>query len=470
MILIASPIIGFITALIATITVFMGIKAASKAKDGVLKYYFYAILISSAATMLLSNRDFLHEGQYFQSAILTNPIAEWLTRFASLFTMLAALERTVNYLQHNRWDGARITMLLVLTYFWITNLFIPLFITSQGQLEIKYFYSLALSIGIALSIQNDPQDVIKHARNAIVGFVIASLAFIFIQPLSALDMNYSQGYIPGLPRLFGLAPHATSMGLFAALAIWITLAYPYGKKTTNKLVISLCFVALVLTQSKTVMVSFIIGLPFILFYLSKDFKNQHPDKTNFYQFGLYTYISGGVLLLIMALSVLLFIDYQALAYQYLGAEKIHNLVTLTGRDVIWEIALNEFHQNPIFGYGAGLFSPEFRQSIGMMNATHGHNQFIDALGRSGIIGFSGVVLLFGYMLFHSIKIAGQTKGLSLTLMTLLCLNSITEVPITLGTIGLNVLPYYLLLILISSGHTHARTKSVEPNSRTAYHV
>lgn len=470
MLLIASPILGFITALIAVFAVFLGIKLASKSNDGILKYYFYAIILSSAIATAASQREFIDINVSI-NALTINPIAEWMTRFASLFTMLAALERTFNYLQHNKWDAAHIVMLLVVIYFWVTNLFIPLVITSNGALEIKHLYSLALLIGIALSIQKEPLHIIAHARNAIVLFVLASLAFIFINPHSALDLNYTQGYISGLPRFFGLAPHATYMGLFAALAIWITLAYPYKKARTTHLVISLSLLALVLTQSKTIMATFILGLPFILYFLSKEHKNQlnSPitlNKTiapfNYYGLILQGYVTSLVALFLALCVFFLFFDYQQIAYSILGPEKLHNLTTFTGRDVIWEITLAEFYKSPAFGYGMNLFSESFRESIGMINATDGHNQFIDGLGRSGLVGFSGLLLLYIYIIYYSFKFAARTKGLSLNLSLLLILYSITAVPITLISIGITVLPFYLLLFVISANLNQPPKNHITP--------
>src|SRR6185295_11888417 len=49
------------------------------------------------------------------------------------------------------------------------------------------------------------------------------------------------------------------------------------------------------------------------------------------------------------------------------------LLTMTGRDRIWAVAIEEWQSNPVFGYGPGLWDPEYRASIGLLNATHAHN-------------------------------------------------------------------------------------------------
>lgn len=453
--------IGFI---VASVLVFFTIYALFNVKklsnDGILHYYFIVSLLSGAITIALSPRDFVNDGQYFVNAILTNPIAEWTTRFSSLFIIFAAFERSLFYFKQNSIDYSRILMLLILVYFWITNLLIPLFFTANQPLEIKHFYSLALSIGIALSLHSQPVHIVHHARNAFVAFVALSLLFSIINPYHALEVNYTQGYIPGLPRFYGLAPHATTMGMMVVLALWLTVAYPYQNRKLNSTILLFCFIALLLSQSKTVIASFFIGLFFISYTINNNTsKIKNISKSNDMSLYFYSFVTSLATLTIISL---IFLDYEYLIYKHISPTTWHNITTFTGRDIIWEIALSEFHKSPIFGYGSLLFSESYRESINMINATDGHNQFIDALARSGLVGFSGLVALYLFMGYYSVKLTSKTNGLSLTLFTFILINSITAVPISLYSIGLTVMSYYLLLYLISANltqlHNHESNK------------
>ena len=86
------------------------------------------------------------------------------------------------------------------------------------------------------------------------------------------------------------------------------------------------------------------------------------------------------------MGVLLFGNVGRPGVDFLDSAEGAQLVTLTGRDQIWAVALRRVARDPVFGYGPALWDDAFRASIGMPNATHGHNEFIDTLARSGTVG------------------------------------------------------------------------------------
>lgn len=459
MLSILSPIAGFIIALIIIVALFIGLKVASHDKSGILKYYFYAILISNAIAMFLTQRDFSTDAFLMeQGAITSSRLGEWLIRFASLLTMLAALERVIHFFKQNTIDLARLSFALILFFLWIGNLLIPTAYTADETLKISYIYSLALSIGIALNIQKNRSEIILHARNAILIFITLSWLATIVNPYQTLNFGYSEGYIPGLPRFYGLAPHATLMGLVSAISIWLLLTYPVLNSRLNKIFILFSVITLIVAQSKTVLLAFLIGLIIILYYQSQNGIHSRA-RTQLKQSLLGLMFIGIFLIVPSVLIGYIILDLEHSLYKTLGADTVHKLSTLTGRDEIWEIAISEFLKSPLLGYGSTLFSPEHRLLIGMSYATHGHNQFIDALGRAGLIGFTGYLLLYAFLFFHALKQAKQTHGLSLSLFILLAIYSITAVPITLSNLGVSTLIFYLLLIVISAGISDEKQKS-----------
>ena len=447
MIVIASPIIGFFLALLAVAALFWGLKVASKSDEGILKYAFYALLIANAIAIFVSPRDFSLSSEYFESAIGSNFIATWSIRLTSLLLMLSALERVIYFFRQNQLDATRLGFLSVILYAWFTNFVIPTYFNGSGTPQLTHIYTIAFLAGTILSLQKNPDTLIIHARNALVVFVLLSLIAIAIKPHHVMDFGYTQGYIPGLPRLFGLTPHATMMGLFAALAFWLLITYPLRKISLQWVMLGLMYIALVLSQSKTVFVTFFIGLAILYLYSDRAANNKNTASSFNLKWGL---MGIGLLGLAGIGGVLAFVDIEMWAYQNLSVDKIQNLTTLTGRDVIWAIALEEFYKNPLFGYGAGLFSESYREMIGMKNATHGHNLFIDAMGRAGLVGLSGYIALFLAMGYYAIKLAKPTKGLSLSLFVLLSLYSITAVPVNWANLGPQIFTFILLITVISS--------------------
>ncbi len=448
MILALSSIFGLIAALFTVTGTFWALKFASLSKDGILKYVFYALILGNAFAIFLSPRDFAESGQYFENAIGTNFFAQWTIRLTSILLMLAAVERILYFLRQNTLDFTRLIFAFIILYAWLTSFAIPAYVTGNANIQINHFYSLVFGIGIALSLQKDKGVIILHTRNALVLFVILSLLTILIKPNHVLDLSYSQGYIPGLPRFFGLSGHATTMGLLSALAFWFLIAYPLKNQRNNIMLLALMLISLILSQSKTVLAMSVLSLP--IFYL---FSNSHskPSTVNITTHSIKLIVTAiGLILLSMILLIFSLIDLEKWVYQNISPEQIHNLTTLTGRDVIWAIALEEFNRNPLFGYGGGLFSSVHRIEIGMINATDGHNQFFDTLGRAGLIGLSSNLILYVFMGYYALKFAEITKGLSLNLFLLIALYSTTAVPVTWGNLGPQNLMFFLLLSLISS--------------------
>jgi O-antigen ligase len=126
------------------------------------------------------------------------------------------------------------------------------------------------------------------------------------------------------------------------------------------------------------------------------------------------------------------------------------LMTFTGRDKIWAIAMEEWHNSPVFGYGPGLFDADFRASIGMPNATNGHNQFMDTLARSGSVGATALVLYAFVLLVLSLRYARATGGLSVALFVALALRSVSEVPLVLFGYGAELFTHLLLIVTLAS--------------------
>jgi O-antigen ligase len=108
-------------------------------------------------------------------------------------------------------------------------------------------------------------------------------------------------------------------------------------------------------------------------------------------FGVAACLSAIVFALVL-LWALLLADVGPAVAGFFETSQGAQLVSMTGRDLIWAIAMDEWRANPLFGYGPDLWNDAYRQSINLPNATNAHNQFLDTLARSGIVGAAGLVL------------------------------------------------------------------------------
>jgi O-antigen ligase len=163
-------------------------------------------------------------------------------------------------------------------------------------------------------------------------------------------------------------------------------------------------------------------------------------------------------------TALLLGDVETQAASFLDTAEGAQLMTMTGRDQIWTIAMEEWHASPIFGYGPGLWDDAFRASINMPNATNAHNQFLDTLARSGSLGAVALVLYAAVLLVLSVRYARATGGLSVALFIALALRAISEVPLLLFGYGTELFTHLLLLISIASAAS-ARTQVLPAQAR-----
>jgi O-antigen ligase len=138
--------------------------------------------------------------------------------------------------------------------------------------------------------------------------------------------------------------------------------------------------------------------------------------------------------------------------------------------------MEEWGHNPILGYGLTIWDADYRQAIGMPQATHAHNQFLDTLSRSGLVGAFGLVVYAVVLTVMALRYARATGGLSLALFFSTALPAVSEVPLLLIDYGSHVLTHFLLIVAVASGAAAraavqapqaAPRSPIEPTLRTA---
>jgi O-antigen ligase len=135
---------------------------------------------------------------------------------------------------------------------------------------------------------------------------------------------------------------------------------------------------------------------------------------------------------------------------FLASSDGAQLMSLTGRDRIWAVALEEWRQDPLFGYGMPLFDEAHRAAVRMGAATHAHNQFVDSLARAGLVGLVGAVAYLLVLVAAAWRVATPSRGLSLGLLVILLAFAITEVPLSLTGIGLANFYHMVLLVVLGT--------------------
>ncbi len=434
--------------------------------NGFLHWVLPAMLLLVAAGALLSGRDL---SQTFielasDTAGVRGPVIVWGQRLVSILLLAAAGERIVSHLvQKKHFPSATLT--LAFCCFWAATVATPAIFGSHPQLAHEYLYALILGVAFLLATREDFERIVDSARNALFLFIGIGLLLIPVQPTLVMDMLYSQGLFAGLPRFGGLAPHAVAMGMFAQTALLLLWARPFQRRWLNVLTWIAGLAALFLAQSKTAWIAFLLCSACMwAMRHGGQFWRRVTDPRQ---------AASGIVTCLLAIVV----TGALLAWVTLGdlGTKLDDfastaqgaqLISMTGRDQIWAIAMEEWRTSPVFGYGPGLWDADFRASISMPNATDAHNQFMDTLARSGSVGATALVLYTCVLLVLSIRYARATGGLSLALFLALALRSISEVPLLLFGYGTDLYSHLLLLVtLASAAGAHVQVETVRPAYR-----
>ena len=420
--------------------------------QGYMHIIFYVMLLLAALPNLLSDRDLTTTDlSFLEPAVLArHQLLDYLQPLASVLILLISSERVLTYWLR-RESGTPLLPGLALAFivFWVATVGFPAFLSAHPLVSHDYVYPLLIGIAAALSSSAESNSALRASRNALFLFMLVGLLIIPFNPTLVLDRAYTQGLLPGVPRFAGLASHPVTLGLLAQLALLCLLAQPYGRVWLNRIAWALGLAVLFLAQSKSAWISFVVCASSIYVVRgSSSFSRRIGDPLR-PEVGVLSILLFMSALLVIAL-LLMFGDVSDKLRGFFESNEGAQLISLTGRDQIWAIAFDEWQRNPVFGYGPTLWDASFRLSIGMPNATHAHNQFMDTLSRSGSIGAAALLFYAGVLLVLSIRYTKASNGMTLALFIALAIRSFSEVPLYLMGYGVEFITHVLLLMSLAS--------------------
>lgn len=289
------------------------------------------------------------------------------------------------------------------------------------------YYAVLLMGSLLLLPRLAPEQVAVHAKRVLTVIMIGSLVLGALYTSRFAQTNHV-GLIPGFSiRLHGLAPHANSLAplalLYLILATWVPSRHPW-----HAIGLAAAGLVFVLAQSKTVWGAAVLIVFTLAIYR---LHQQFIDEMRLARLGWATLITFGTSLAIALAVFWLLSDAASGLFQTVQQDK--GITTLTGRTDIWRTTIETWERNPLFGYGPTLWSLEFRLQHGAaLAAWHAHNQYLQALGESGLVGLGAVLLYTCALVYYGFKFAARTKGISLALLLLLLLRTISEIPLRLN--------------------------------------
>ncbi|MDB5744877.1 MAG: O-antigen ligase protein [Polaromonas sp.] len=445
---------AILAALAATIGMAGAVHHTSRRNQGYMHLIFYAMLFIVALPTLILGRDMATMALNLEStaAPVRHPIQALAQPLVSLFLLTVSGERIITYWLNRPNHGFNTALLaLVMTFiiYWAGTVAATALFGAHPFISHEFAYPLVIGIAAMLLSTSERDLALKAARNALLIFMLGGLLFIPFDASRVLELGYSQGLLPGVPRFAGLGPHPVSMGMLAQVGLICLLAYPYERASVNRLAWLVGLSVLFMAQSKTAWTSFIVCSACIVIARQASSVIRRMGDPARPEFGIVSILGFMAVVLTLALLVM-FGDLGGKLDSFLNSAQGEQLSSLTGRDQIWAIAYDEWRRNPVFGYGLNLWDAPFRLSIGMPNATHAHNQFMDTLSRSGTVGASVLMLYALVLLVLSIRYTRATGGLSLALFIALVLRSVSEVPLLLLGYGTELITHVLLLMTLGS--------------------
>lgn len=446
-------------------------------RDGALFLLFPLMLVLTGLEVLLSGRDltqaFAMLEQETQALELAtrHPVIAWIQRGISLLLIAVCLERIVShFVQRKAVPSPLLTGSFL--FYWLTTVAMTAVLATNPRISHEYVYPLLLGLACSLVGPGDRDRILGAVRNAFVVFLLASVMLVFVNPIMVLDSSYTQGLIPGLPRFGGLTSHPVMMGMLTQAVLIILWVRPFGRTWLNLFAWTLGLGVLFMAQSKTAWLCFLISACCLVVVRRGIDAVQHAGDPRSSSFGV------GLLLLVITgivavLATFLVFDLPTVIADFFNTSTGAQLASLTGRDRIWVVAMEEWGRNPVFGYGLTIWDADYRQAIQMPNATHAHNQMLDTLSRSGTVGAIGLVVYAVVLTGMAFRYARATGGLSLALFISTALLSISEVPLLLVDYGSHVMTHFLLIVAVASGAAarvpapRAAPTPIEPTLRTA---
>ena len=458
---------AILAAIAATVGMAGAVHLTMRRSHGYMHLIFYAMLLLVALGNLLSGRDLSSIALSFEepAQLVRHPLMVLAQPLASVLLLMVAGERIITHcLKRENAETAFPGLAITFILFWAGTVAAPAFWGAHPLLSHDYIYPLIIGIAAVLATSKERDLAIQAARDALLLFMLAGLLLIPFQPGLVLDASYTQGLMPGVPRLAGLAAHAVSLGLLAQIALICLMARPYQRVWFNRFAWTTGLAVLFLAQSKAAWISFAVCAGCIVAVRGASSWWRRMGDPLRPEFGVVSLLLFMVALLAVAM-LLMFGELDSRLGSFFDSAEGAQLASLTGRDRIWAIAYDEWQRNPLFGYGPGLWDTGFRLSIGMPNATHGHNQFMDTLSRSGTVGAMALVLYALVLLVLSLRYARASGGLTLALFLVLALRSFSEVPLLLFGYGIELIAHVLLLMTLAAAAHEARVKKSQIRSQ-----
>ena len=185
---------------------------------GYFTHFFYLTLLAYAFLVVSSGRDFSLLSTAMDPVAPRNPIVSIVQKITSILLVLAAGERILSYIiSPHRRSGIPVVLTAAYALYWLCTVALTAWLGAHKRVSHDMLYPLLFGIAATLANANDAETALLRARNALLGFTAAGWALLVLAPNVAADFNYTQGFLPGVPRFAGFAAHAVALGMLSQI-------------------------------------------------------------------------------------------------------------------------------------------------------------------------------------------------------------------------------------------------------------
>ena len=402
----------------------------------------FGALLSIALTTRSLNYSHLGEGKVILYEDYASGFAasRWLSLFLLGAAMIEIFRGGVRAHAAVKPDPAR-PLLAALLSFYIGSLLVQGFLSEHVGFSHKELYVPILLLAAYCQPVRDLRLVLGAAKLAVAALLLGSLIGIAVRPDFVLHRP-EPGVIPGIDwRLFGLTAHANTLGPVALLGMLLELYSPCRRRWMLWLNLGSGVAVFVLAQSRTAWVAGLLILLVVWVPLSiRPGRTSGGDPHGFSR-AVWTLIGCMVLLIAVVGGMAAFGGTEYL-------QRKTDLGTLNGRFQIWDITLQAWRDNVLFGYGPEIWGAERRVRFNMFHVGQAHNQFVQTLGEAGLVGLVLLIVYLLALLCAAWRRFVESRGLVLALLVLLLARSVTEAPMrSEGLLSWSTFLHVLLLLV-----------------------
>jgi O-antigen ligase len=360
----------------------------------------FILIITSPLATAIDGRNI--ENINFYDVVDANGFGAWLSRMSTL-AILAVCLAIIALRATFTLAPPSVPTLVMLGYvaFFVTGSVLNSLFGTVPAFSRNQVYPLIILTAIYMQRNDDNGMLIATVKAALLTVLLASLLMIFVRPLATMRSYAPELRLPFISfRFWGLGDSPNSMGPAALLLMFLTIYRPFRSQVVTLTSFMVAAVVLLIAQSQTAWATAALVLPTLLVYrwFVDDEASRQPTGS---------YAVAGVAFAFFLTAAGIYLLTSDFVSEIAVDDK-----AFTGRGKIWRVALDLFYANPMFGYGPTAWEPEFRMSVAMPFAFTAHNQILQSLSTSGLVGLGGLIAYLGVLIIAATRLARPTRGLA----------------------------------------------------------